>query len=87
MTIVKAQKLTEHEGRLRARDYDNVTQEFVITAIGDYWVHLCAKGPMPDHTQEAVLLKVSWAKVLQTTGVNLVWTPQLAKLISAVPAV
>lgn len=81
-TIVKAQKLTEHEGRPRARDYDDVTQEFVITAIGDYRVRLCAEGPMPDHTQEATLLKASWAKALQTTGVNLVRTPQLAKLIT-----
>jgi len=37
ITTVKAQKLTEHEGRPCARDYDNVTQEFVIAAIGDYW--------------------------------------------------
>ena len=41
---------------------------------------------MPDHTQEFTLLNVSWAKVLQTTSVNLVWTPQLAKLVSTVPA-
>ena len=87
MTIVKAQKLTKHEGCPCTRDYNDVTQEFVITAIGDYWVHLCAEGPMPDHTQEAALLKASWAKALQTTGVNLVWTPQLTKLVSAVPAI
>lgn len=32
ITVVKAQKLTKHEGHPCARDYDNVTQEFVITA-------------------------------------------------------
>jgi len=86
-TVVKAQKLTEHEGRPRARDYDDVTQEFVNAAIGDYRARLCAESPMPDHTQETALLNASWAKALQTTGVNLVRTPQLAKLVSAVPVV
>ncbi|KIM65439.1 hypothetical protein SCLCIDRAFT_112751, partial [Scleroderma citrinum Foug A] len=81
-TIVKAQKLTEHEGRPHARDYDDVTQEFVLTAIGDYWARLCAEGPMPDHAQETALLNTSWAKALQATGINLVRTPQLSKLIS-----
>ena len=86
-TIIKVQKLTEHKGHPRARDYDDVTQEFVNTAIGDYWVRLCAEGPMPDHAQETALLNTSWAKVFQTTGVNLVRTPQLAKLVSAILAV
>ncbi|KIM66098.1 hypothetical protein SCLCIDRAFT_111670, partial [Scleroderma citrinum Foug A] len=81
-TIVKAQKLTEHEGHPCARDYDDVTQEFVLMAIGDYRAHLCAEGPMPDHAQETALLNASWAKALQATGVNLVWTPQLSKLIT-----
>ena len=86
-TIVKAQKLTEHEGCPRARDYDDITQEFVNAAIGDYWAHLCAEGPMPDHAQETALLNASWAKAFQTTSVNLVRTPQLAKLVSAMLAV
>ncbi|KIM58475.1 hypothetical protein SCLCIDRAFT_42837, partial [Scleroderma citrinum Foug A] len=81
-TIVKVQKLTEHEGRPHARDYDDITQEFVNAAIGDYWARLCAENPMPDHAQEMALLNASWAKVVQTTGVNLVWTPQLTKLIT-----
>ena len=56
-------------------------------AIGDYRACLCAEGPMPDHTQETALLNVSWAKAFQTTGVNLVWMPQLTKLVSPVLAV
>jgi len=75
-TIVKAQKLTEHKGRPRAWDYDNITQEFVNAAIADHWACLCAESPMPDHAQEMVLLNVSWAKVVQTTGVNTGGIPQ-----------
>ncbi|KIM51901.1 hypothetical protein SCLCIDRAFT_33076 [Scleroderma citrinum Foug A] len=82
INIVKAQKLTEHEGRPCAKDYDDITQEFVIMAIGDYHVQLCAEGPMPDHAQETVFLNESWAKASQITGVNLACTPQLAKLMS-----
>ena len=84
---MKAQKLTEHEGRPHARDYDNVTQEFIVTAVGDYWVRLCTKCPMPNHAQETALLNASWAKVCQITGINLVRTPQLSKLVSPTFAV
>jgi len=63
-------------------DYDDVSQEFVNAAIADYQAHLCAESPMPDHAQEMVLLNASWGKVVQTTGVNLVWRPQLTKLIT-----
>ena len=75
-----------HFDSQHAKDYDDVTQEFVNVAIGDYWAQLCAKCPMPDHTQESALLSMSWAKVLETTGVNLVWMPQLGRLVSAVLA-
>ena len=69
------------------RDYDDVTQEFVLAAIGDYRAQLCAEGPMPDHAQETAFLNVSWARASQITGVNLAWTPQLAKLVSPILAV
>ena len=84
---VKAQKLTEHKGCPHARDYDDVTQEFINMAIGDYHAHLCAEGPMPNHAQETTLLNMSWAKAFQTTGVNLVQTAQLTKLVSSISAV
>ena len=42
---------------------------------------------MPDHAQETTLLNMSWAKALQATGVNLVQTPQLSKLVSVVLAI
>ena len=53
-------------------------------AIGDYQVHLCAEGPMPDHTQETAFLNASWVKTSQIMGVNLVQTSQLAKLVSPI---
>ncbi|KAI6017371.1 hypothetical protein BKA83DRAFT_114438 [Pisolithus microcarpus] len=79
---VKAQKLTEHEGRPHAKDYDNVTQEFVTAAVAEYRARLCAQSPMPDHGQETTLLAASWAKACQLTGVNLTRTPDLSKLVS-----
>jgi len=42
---------------------------------------------MPEPTQETTFLNASWAKASQITGVNLVRTPQLAKLISPILAV
>ncbi|KAI5991712.1 hypothetical protein EDC04DRAFT_2911463 [Pisolithus marmoratus] len=66
--VVKAQKVVEHEGHPCTRDYDDVTQEFVMTAISDYCVHLCAKGPMPNHAMETSLLDASWAQAHKVTS-------------------
>ncbi|KIN95290.1 hypothetical protein M404DRAFT_166116, partial [Pisolithus tinctorius Marx 270] len=83
LTTVKAQKLTDHEGHPRAKDYDDVTQEFMTTAIGDYRARLCAQSPMPDHGQETMLLAASWTRACQVTGVKLARTPDLSKLITS----
>ncbi|KAI6014327.1 hypothetical protein EDC04DRAFT_2904168 [Pisolithus marmoratus] len=80
-TVVKAQKLTKNEGHPRARDYDDITQEFMATVIREYRACLCVQVPMPDHTQESSLLNASWARAFQVTGVNLACTLQLAKLV------
>ncbi|KIK25342.1 hypothetical protein PISMIDRAFT_97028 [Pisolithus microcarpus 441] len=81
-TVVKAQKLVEHEGCLRTRDYDDVTQEFMTTVIGEYCARLCAEAPMPDHIMETNLLDASWVQARKATGVNLARTPQLAKIVT-----
>ncbi|KAI5994821.1 hypothetical protein EDD15DRAFT_2119815, partial [Pisolithus albus] len=81
--VVKAQKLVEHDGRPRTRDYDDVTQEFMTTVIGEYRAHLCAEAPMPPHTKEAALLDASWAQACKVTGVNLSRSPELAKLVTS----
>ncbi|KAI6146742.1 hypothetical protein BKA82DRAFT_4356213 [Pisolithus tinctorius] len=81
-TTVKAQKLTNHKGHPHAKDYDDVIQEFMTTAIGDYHAHLCAQSPMPNHGQETALLAASWTRACQVTGVKLAQTPNLSKLIS-----
>ncbi|KAI6016660.1 hypothetical protein PISMIDRAFT_84684, partial [Pisolithus microcarpus 441] len=77
------QKLVEHEGRPHTRDYDDVTQEFMTTVIGDYRARLCAEAPMPHHAVETALLDASWARARKVTGVNLARTPQLAKLVTS----
>ncbi|KAI6020919.1 hypothetical protein BKA83DRAFT_19519 [Pisolithus microcarpus] len=81
--VVKVQKLVEHEGRPRTRDYDEVTQEFMMTAIGEYHARLCAKAPMPDHLAETSILDASWAWARKATGVNLARTPQLVKIVTS----
>ncbi|KAI6008599.1 hypothetical protein EDC04DRAFT_2521397, partial [Pisolithus marmoratus] len=75
-------KFTEHEGHPHAKDYDNVTQEFMTAAVTEYHACLCTQSPMPNDSQETVLLVASWVKAYQLTGVNLAWTPDLSKLIS-----
>ncbi|KIK11687.1 hypothetical protein PISMIDRAFT_39383, partial [Pisolithus microcarpus 441] len=77
------QKLVEHEGWPRTRDYDEVTQEFMTIAIGEYRARLCAEAPMPDHIMETSILNASWAWACKATQVNLTRTPQLAKIITS----
>ncbi|KAI6013856.1 hypothetical protein EDC04DRAFT_2904439 [Pisolithus marmoratus] len=81
-TMVKVQKLTKNKDHPHARDYDDITQEFMATVIREYHVHLCVQAPMPDHTQESALLNASWARAFQVTSMNLACTPQLAKLVT-----
>ncbi|KAI6010450.1 hypothetical protein EDC04DRAFT_2905898 [Pisolithus marmoratus] len=80
--MVKVQKLTENNGWPQARDYDNITQEFMVTVIREYHTWLCTQAPMPDHAQETTLLNASWARGCQVTSMNLVQSPQLVKLMS-----
>ncbi|KAI6110400.1 hypothetical protein EDD16DRAFT_1522189 [Pisolithus croceorrhizus] len=82
-TVVKAQKLVEHKGCLHTRDYDDMTQEFMMTVIREYHAHLCAKAPMPNHIVEMSLLDVSWVQACNTTRANLDCTPQLAKIVTS----
>ncbi|KAI6001460.1 hypothetical protein EDD15DRAFT_2478579 [Pisolithus albus] len=82
-TVVKAQKLVEHEGRPRTRDYDDMTQEFMAAVIGEYRARLCAEAPMPDHVAETSLLDASWVQACKATGVNLYRSPQLAKIVTS----
>ncbi|KAH7918951.1 hypothetical protein BV22DRAFT_1023796 [Leucogyrophana mollusca] len=77
---VKAQKINGHQGCPRAKDYDNITQEFLAAAAGDYQARICTKVPVPDHQQEIEILHLSWAYACKKTGVNLKMTPQLLKM-------
>ncbi|KIK25328.1 hypothetical protein PISMIDRAFT_76682, partial [Pisolithus microcarpus 441] len=61
-------------------DYDDITQEFMATVIREYHVWLCAQAPMPDHTQETLLLNTSWARGCQVMTMNLAHTPQLVTI-------
>ncbi|KAI5994999.1 hypothetical protein EDD15DRAFT_2365900 [Pisolithus albus] len=80
---VKAQKLVQHEGRPRTRDYDDTTQEFMTIAIGEYRARLCAEAPMPDHITETSVLNAAWACACKATQMNLTRTPELAKIITS----
>ncbi|KAI6164099.1 hypothetical protein EDD17DRAFT_1755720 [Pisolithus thermaeus] len=87
-TVVKAQKLVEHEGCSHMRDYDNMTQEFMMTAIREYHAHLCTKAPMPDHIVEMSLLDASWVPYPTVTSHGLQVCSQLkTKLCPLIKAI
>ncbi|KAI6022822.1 hypothetical protein PISMIDRAFT_67101, partial [Pisolithus microcarpus 441] len=70
-------------GQPHMRDYDEVTQEFMMIVIGEYRARLCTEAPMPDHIMETSILNASWAWACKATQVNLTCTPQLVKIITS----
>ncbi|KAJ7094999.1 hypothetical protein C8R44DRAFT_890125 [Mycena epipterygia] len=78
----QAQKINEHHGRARAKDYDDTTQELV--SITNTWFRclLATRDGFPDHTKEAELLKLAWSKACEELQVSMQITPDIAKLVT-----
>jgi len=79
--IVKAQKLYESQGRPKAKDYDDVTQEILSTAIAVYRCLICTNTPFPDHSQELEFVTIAWRIACKKMGVKLEVTPELVKMV------
>ena len=77
----KAQKLYESQGRPKAKDYDNVTQEILGVAIPIYRCLVCTRAPFPDHTKELEFVKIAWRKACEQVEVRLEMTPELIRMV------
>ncbi|KAJ6536270.1 hypothetical protein B0H19DRAFT_997014 [Mycena capillaripes] len=82
MQVSQAQKITDHQGRPRAKDYDDLTQELVSIANTWFRCLLATKDGFPEHTSEVDMLKLAWSKACEELNVSMVFTPDLAKLTS-----
>ncbi|KAJ6456820.1 hypothetical protein C8R47DRAFT_996109, partial [Mycena vitilis] len=80
--VVQAQKINNHQGRPRAKDFDDLTQELV--SITNTWFRclLATRDAFPEHTPEQQMLRQSWSWACQELGVHMSMTPDIAKLIT-----
>lgn len=83
-TITKALKIHESQGRPKAKDYDDLTQEVLATAISIYRSLVCSQkhGGFPDHTKELDFVKIAWRRACEELDVRLEMTPELVKMVS-----
>jgi hypothetical protein len=79
--VYKAQKLYESQGRPKAKDYDDVTQEVLTVAIAIYRCLICTDTPYPDHSQELEFVKIGWRIACKKMEVKLEMTPELVKMV------
>ncbi|KAJ7677748.1 hypothetical protein DFH06DRAFT_559873 [Mycena polygramma] len=80
--VAQAQKINDHQGRPRAKDFDDLTQELV--GITNTWFRclLATRDAFPEHTPEQEMLRQSWSWACQELGVHMSMTPDIAKLIT-----
>ncbi|KAJ7100313.1 hypothetical protein C8R43DRAFT_851793, partial [Mycena crocata] len=77
-----AQKINDHQGRPRAKDYDDLTQELISFANTWFRCLLATQDGFPEHIVEAEMVNLSWNKSCEELGVKMRLTPDIAKLIA-----
>lgn len=77
----QSQKINNHQGRSRAKDYDDTTQEAIGIANTWYRCLLATQDAFPDHMAETDMVALSWNKAQEELGVSMRLTPDIAKLV------
>ena len=77
----KAQKIYESQGRPKAKDYDDLTQEILTIAIAIYRCLICTDTPFPDHAKELEFVRIAWKTACEQVEVKLQITPELVKMV------
>ncbi|KIM88272.1 hypothetical protein PILCRDRAFT_62582, partial [Piloderma croceum F 1598] len=71
------------QGRPKAKDYDDVTQEVLAVAIAVYRCLICTDTPFPDHAKELEFAKIRWKIGCKKLDIRLEMTPELVKMITS----
>ncbi|KAJ7808035.1 hypothetical protein B0H14DRAFT_2609234 [Mycena olivaceomarginata] len=79
--VTQAQKTTDHQGRPRAKDYDDTTQALIDIASIWFRCLLATKEGFPEHLDEVDMVKLSLAKGEEELKISMPLTPEIAKLI------
>lgn len=83
-SFTKAQKITHHHGRPRARDYEDVAKDLILQAAAEYRCLLSCQDAFPDLASEAEMVKTAWEEVNNKSGLApMGLTSDIAKIIKA----
>ncbi|KAJ7662854.1 hypothetical protein B0H17DRAFT_1257671, partial [Mycena rosella] len=74
-------KISDNQGRPRAKDYDDTTQELISIANTWYRCLLATEDAFPDSTTETVMVTAAWKTACEELQVAVRLTPDIAKLI------
>ncbi|KAJ7479651.1 hypothetical protein FB451DRAFT_996218, partial [Mycena latifolia] len=78
----QAQKVSDHQGRSHAKDYDDTTQELISIANTWFRCLLATRDAFPEHIAETELLTLAWNKACEELNISMWITPDIAKLIT-----
>ncbi|KAJ7815128.1 hypothetical protein B0H13DRAFT_2463325, partial [Mycena leptocephala] len=82
LRVTQAQKTGNHQGRPRAKDFDDTTQELIGIANTWFRCALASEEAFPEHVDEGGMVKHSWNLALKELKISMPLTPDIAKLIA-----
>ncbi|RDB14714.1 hypothetical protein Hypma_016210 [Hypsizygus marmoreus] len=81
---IKAQKIHESTGRLKALDYNELAKEVLSVATSIFRCLISTRGAFPSHLEEIGYIKDAWLQAHQTLGLpQMLLTPDLAAIIKS----
>lgn len=80
--VAKVQKIHESQGRPKAKDFDDTTQEVLTKAITYYRCLISSMNAFPDHHTELNFVKLSWRMACEDLETRLQMTPDIVKIVS-----
>ncbi|KAG5649197.1 hypothetical protein H0H81_005483 [Sphagnurus paluster] len=82
LVLVQAQKITEHAGRPKASDYEEVAKEVILAAGNIYRCLISTIDGFPDSGTEIEFIRTAWGRANKDAGVPpMALTPSIAKII------
>lgn len=80
--VIKAQK-TSSGGRPKAGDYEDSAKDLILSAANTYRALLVSQGAFPTSAEEIELVKRSWKRVNDDSGMNpMALTPDIVRIVS-----
>lgn len=81
---IKIRRIQEKNGRAKASDYDDTSQNLINLANGYYRALIATQDPFPDATEELNFLRLAWAFATTTAGLESGTAPSITPDVASV---